>query len=171
MDYNIRLATLNDARKLAEVKIACWETTYRGIYPDEKLDNYDVLKNAEKFETIISREDIDLYVVEVNGEIVGYMSCGVPVRSYADYEQEIGLLYLLKEFRGQGIGRELFELASSVIAMKGYDRFFISCNKYNEPAKRFYEAMGGVIVHSDDDNEDKSIPQVKYHYDIMKIGD
>ena len=97
MDYNIRLATLNDARKLAEVKIACWETTYRGIYPDEKLDNYDVLKNAEKFETIISREDIDLYV-EVNGEIVGYMSCGVPVRSYADYEQEIGLLYLLKEF-------------------------------------------------------------------------
>ncbi len=166
MDYNIRLATLNDARKLAEVKIACWETTYRGIYPDEKLDNYDFDKNTETFKAIISREDIDLYVVEVNDEIVGYMSCGVPVRSYADYEQEIGLLYVLKDYRRLGIGKTFFELASQMIKIKGYDSFFISCNKYNEPAKRFYEAMGGVIVHSDEDNEDKSIPQVKFHYDI-----
>ena len=46
MDYEIRLAVLSDARRLAEVKIACWETTYRGIYPDSKLDNYDIEKNS-----------------------------------------------------------------------------------------------------------------------------
>ena len=74
MDYEIRLAVLSDARRLAEVKIACWETTYRGIYPDSKLDNYDIEKNTEKFENIINNEYIDLYVVVVNDEIVGYMS-------------------------------------------------------------------------------------------------
>ena len=166
MDYDIRLAVLADARSLAEVKIACWETTYRGIYPDSKLDNYDIDKNTEKFENIINNEYIDLYVVIVGGEIVGYMSCGVPVRPYEDYEQEIGLLYLLKEYRGNRIGSELFDLATEVIAINGYDRFFISCNKYNEPARKFYEAMGGKLVHEDPDNEDKSIPQVKYHYNI-----
>ena len=132
MEYDIRLAVESDARRLAEVKIACWETTYRGIYPDDKLDNYDVDKNTEKFKNIIKNEDVDLYVVIVEGDIIGYMSCGVPIRPYGDYEQEIGLLYLLKEYRGQGIGRDLYELAREMIKMKGYDRFFISCNKYNE---------------------------------------
>ena len=69
MDYEIRLAVLSDARRLAEVKIACWETTYRGIYPDSKFDNYDIDKNIEKFENIINNEYIDLYVVVVNGDI------------------------------------------------------------------------------------------------------
>ena len=166
MDYDIRLAIEADARKLAEVKLACWETTYRGIYPDSKFDNYDVDKNEEKFKDIINREDIDLYVVIVEGNIVGYMSCGVPIRPYSDYEQEIGLLYILKEYRGNGIGKTLFELACEMFKIKGYDRFFISCNKYNEPARKFYEAMGGKLVDEEVDNEDRSLPQVKYHYDI-----
>jgi ribosomal protein S18 acetylase RimI-like enzyme len=72
----------------------------------------------------------------------------------------------LKEYRGQGIGRDLYELAREMIKMKGYDRFFISCNKYNELGRKFYEAIGGKIVEENPDNEDKSIPQVIFHYDI-----
>ena len=166
MDYDIRLAVEKDAERLAQVKIACWETTYRGIYPDSKIDNYDYEENVNRFKKIINNQNIDLYVVIVNEEIIGYMSCGEPMRAYDDYEQEIGLLYLLKEYRNQGIGKELVLLASSVIGMKGYKKFFVSCNKYNEPARKFYEAMGGKLVCVDEDNENKSIPQVKYHYDI-----
>ncbi len=166
MDYEIRLAKYTDVEELSKVKIACWKTTYRGIYPDSKFDEYDYDKNAQKFKNIIDNGDIDLYVVVVDDRLVGYMSCGVPIRGYNDYEQEIGLLYLLEECRGKGIGRDLFGLASQVIKMNGFDRFFISCNKYNEKARKFYEAMGGRLVEEDSDNEDKSLPQVKYHYDV-----
>ena len=166
MEYEVRLAVLDDARRLSEVKIACWNTTYRGIYPDDKLDNYDVDKNTEKFKNVILNEDIDLYVVIVKDEIVGYMSCGVPFRSYEDYEQEIGLLYLLEEYRGLGIGKDLFQLAYELIKNKGYDRFFVSCNKYNISAINFYLAMGGRIVEEDEDTEDKSFAQVKLHHDV-----
>ena len=48
--------------------------------------------------------------------------------------------------------------------MKEYDEFFISCNKYNYNARKFYEKMGGILIHEDDDNEDKSLVQVKYLY-------
>jgi GNAT superfamily N-acetyltransferase len=142
------------------------ETTYRGIYPDDKLDNYDFDKNTEKFKNIISNENVDLYVVIVDGEIIGYMSCGVPIRSYDDYEQKIGLLYLLKDYHGKGIGRALCELACEMLKMRGYDRFFVFYNKYNEVGRKFYEAIGGKLVEEDPDNDDKSIPQVKFHYDV-----
>ena len=38
----IRLATLEDARKIAEIQVASWQVAYRGILPDEFLDQMNV---------------------------------------------------------------------------------------------------------------------------------
>lgn len=167
MNYKIRLATISDSHTLAPLKQKVWETTYRGIYPDEKLDNYNIEEQTNKFKKIIENEKINLYVVEVNNSIVGYMSCGEPMRPFQDYEQEIGLLYIMKEHQGNGIGKKLFLMAYEDIKKKGYHKFFISCNKYNKNAQKFYEAMGGKVVEVDDDFDDKSCPQIKYHYDVI----
>ena len=167
MNYKIRKATVEDSKELAIVKRKAWESTYRGIYPDEKLDNYNFEEQGSKFNNLISNENITFYVVEFENKIIGYMSCGQPMRAFKHYEQEIGLLYILKEYQGQGIGRRLFSIAYDNIKNNGYKEFFISCNKYNLNAQKYYEAMGGKIVWTDEDNEDKSIPQIKYHYDIL----
>ena len=111
MNYIIRLATINDCDELSRLKQKVWNETYRGIYSDEKIDNFDYKKNSEKFLNIINNPNIELYVVEDNNKLVGYMDYGKPYRPYKDYEQEIGLLYLLKEYQGNGIGRKLFSLA------------------------------------------------------------
>lgn len=166
MDYVIRLATEKDCNELARVKHNCWETTYRGIYSDEKIDNFDYDKSANSFMKIINNPDIELYVVEHDGKLVGYMDYGVPFRPFEDYKQEIGLLYLLKEYQGCGIGKKLFSLAYENMKKNGYDEFFVSCNKYNLSAQKFYEKMGGEIIQVDEDSEDKSVPQVKYLYKI-----
>ena len=81
-------------------------------------------------------------------------------------EDIIGLLYLLKSCQGTGLGRKLFNIAYNKIKENGYKEFFISCNKYNYSAQKFYEKMGGKIIRIDEDNEDKSIPQVKFLYKI-----
>ena len=102
-NFNIRLATKADCPFLADVKLAAWETTYRGIYPDYKFDQYDREKQAQKFVNLVNDKGIDLFVAESpEGEIVGYMSCGQPRYPYEDYEHEIGKLYLLTECRWQG---------------------------------------------------------------------
>lgn len=36
-----RKATLEDCYSIAELKGIVWNTTYKGIYPDEKLTGYD----------------------------------------------------------------------------------------------------------------------------------
>lgn len=166
MNYNIRLANIDDCVELSRLKHDIWNTTYRGIYSNEKIDNYDYEKHANSFITKINNLDIKLYVVEYDGILIGYMDYGTPLRSFGDYEQEIGLLYVKKEYQGMGIGKVLFNLAYDNIKNNGYDEFFISCNKYNVAAQKFYEKMGGEIIYVDEDNEDKSIPQVYYLYKI-----
>ena len=168
MEYEIRLATVENCHELAQVKRKVWETTYRGIYPDEKIDNFDYIEQEKKFAEIISNDSINLYIVlNNNGAIIGYMSCGKPLRKFKDYDQEIGLLYLLAPYQGNGLGKKLFSLANENIRNNVYNNFFISCNKYNLNAQKFYEKMGGIKIHTDEDAQDRSVPQVKYHYNII----
>ena len=168
VSHIIRLATKNDLDELVELKRKVWNETYRGIYSDEMIDNFDYQKHYEKFLNIFNNQDVEIYVVEANNKLVGYMECGIPLRPYKDYQQEIGLLYLLKEYQGKGIGRELFNFGFNKIKEHGCNEFFISCNKYNTKAQGFYEKMGGVVDHIDEDNVDKTVPQVKFVYKIQR---
>lgn len=72
---NIKIipAKIADCRKLSYLKREIWKTTYRGLYPDEKLDNYDYEENTKKFENIIKNPDFHLYVVKYKSEIIGYI--------------------------------------------------------------------------------------------------
>lgn len=165
-NYKIRIATKEDVKNLAILKRKVWDETYRGIYSDDIIDKFDYEEAEETFFNIINNNKISLYVVESNDELVGYMDVGIPLRKFGNYEQEIGLLYLRKDFQQKGIGRKLFTLGYKEIENKGYNRFFISCNKYNINARKFYEKMGGQLIAEDEDNDNKRIVQVKYHYDI-----
>ncbi len=166
MSYIIRLAKEKDCDELSRLKQQVWSETYRGIYSDSKIDDFDFKANSTKFLDIINNPNVELYVVEDNNKLVGYMSCGVPSRPYKDYKQGIVLLYLKKEYQRKGIGKELFKIGSNKIKENGYNEFFICCNKYNTNAQEFYKKMGGVIDEIDDDDIDKSISQVKFIYKI-----
>ena len=146
-----------DCLELAILKGQVWNTTYQGIYPEEKLSGYDVAKNERIFQNIVSNPDIELYVATDNTKIVGLMTCGKPYRPFMDFEQEIALLYILKEYQRQGIGKAFFELAKKQVKENGYDKFFLSVNSRNFDAQKFYEAMGGTVVFEDE-------AQIKFKY-------
>lgn len=164
MDCEIRLAKIEECMEIAKVKQSSWATTYRGIYKDEIIDNFDYDKSAKTFEKIIHSDSNDLYVAVVDGRIVGFMSVGAMHHPYLDYEVELGMLYLLEKVRGEGIGSMFFALAVDSFKRKGYKEFIVSCNKYNEKALNFYKKMGCKIIHVDDDMEDRRYPQVKLLY-------
>lgn len=158
----IRIATYEDCRDLSILKRRVWETTYRGIYPNKKLVRYDIDLNENKFKDMIKQQSQKLFVVLNDSQIIGYMSCGKIMRVFNKYTHGIGLLYLLKEYQGKGIGLHLFLFAKNELKNQGITEFIISCNKYNLSAQQFYEKIGGKIIKVDEDNEDKSIPQVKF---------
>lgn len=152
-----RKAVLEDSLELSILKGQVWNTTYKGIYPDEKLTGYDVAKNEIIFQNIVNNPDIELYVALDRNKLVGLMTCGKPYRPFMDFQQEIGLLYILKDYQRQGIGKVFFEIARKQVKEKGYTEFFLSVNSRNFDAQRFYEAMGGTIVFMD-------AAQIKYAY-------
>ena len=163
MDIKIVVATVDMCRDLAQVKRSVWETTYRGIYPDSKIDGFDIDKEAEKFERLVGRADINLYGIVAEDNLIGYMAWGKNPRYPDGDSNEIVLLSILKDYQGKGIGGQVFEYAKGKLKDKG-DHFTLYCNKYNLPAQAFYEKMGCEVISVDDDHLDKSIPQIKYIY-------
>lgn len=145
-NISFREACLADCYVLAVLKGKVWNTTYQGIYPQEKLTGYDVEKNKRIFESIVENPEISLYVATDEERIVGFMTCGKPYRPFREYGQEIGLLYILKEYQRQGIGRAFFHIAKKLVAERGYKEFFLSVNRKNIEAQKFYLAMGGEVI-------------------------
>ncbi len=158
----IRPAEVGDAVTLSNLKRLCWEETYRGIYPDQKIDTYCQSENIDRFRLLIQDPDRHLFIAEADRCPIGYLEYGVPLRPFRNFHREIGLLYLLREFQHVGYGRQLFRYGRAAILSEGETEFFVSCNKYNLPARQFYQKMGGQLIHVDPDQEDRSLPQVKF---------
>ncbi len=119
-----RKAVAEDCHELSILKRDVWNTTYQGIYPQEKLDNYDVQKNEEILKGIVLNPEIDLYVAQKQKKLLGFMTCGKPYRLFNEYNQEVALLYILKEFQRRGIGRHFIELAKEETRKKGFDELY-----------------------------------------------
>lgn len=163
-NMKIRSADQRDLPVLAALKQRCWEETYRGIYPDEKIDTYNKSEHAARFQLLIENPERHLIIAEVDGHAAGYLEYGLPLRPFRSFQREIGLLYLLREFQHRGYGGQMFRFGQAAIWDEGNTEFFVSCNKYNTPALNFYRRMGGCIIHTDPDQADRSIPQVKFLY-------
>lgn len=150
VEFTYRKACIDDCYSIAELKGNVWRTTYTGIYPDEKISGYDVEKNASILQKIVNNPDIEMYVAVDGSKIVGFMTCGKPYREFLHFQQEIGLLYILKEYQRKGIGKAFFDIARKQVVANGYREFFVSVNRKNYPAQGFYIAMGGEIIYTDE---------------------
>lgn len=156
----IVFAVESDARALSYLKKRVWETTYRGIYSDSHIDNYDYKAREEKFRKLILSNDQEVYVCKVNGEIIGYMVLGLPMHESLDgYDLAINDLGIEAKYRGQGIGKKFLEIAKSK-----QKKLFNCCNYYNIKAQGFYERMGAIKVKTVINENDKSLCQIYYVY-------
>lgn len=110
-----RKATAEDCYSIAELKGIVWNTTYKGIYSEEKLIGYDVKKNEQIMRNIVNNSEVEVYVATEGDRIVGFMTCGKPYNPFKHYKQEVGLLYILKGYQKQGIGKGFFEIAQKQV--------------------------------------------------------
>ncbi len=144
----IRAAQISDAPGISHVHIDSWRTTYRGIVPDQVLDDLDYDRNAIRQRTLLSDlgEMKCFFVATVDsGRIVGFAIGGPNRIEGTGYGGELYGIYLLKEYQGQGIGRALVAKIAEWLINRGYNSMLVWVLDDN-PSRHFYEALGGQFV-------------------------
>ena len=160
----LRKATQSDAYLLAQTRRIVWEENFRGIYPDEKLDQYNVSAYALRDALRIADPRQQYYLYMVGEECVGYLSFGpYNYGSYKDFDLCLNHLYLRNGYKGLGLGKQAFNLLRQYCAEHKIQKFFCGCNARNHLAMGFYRHMGGVI--------DESIPTTDTVYFEFHLGD
>ena len=139
----IRTAVPNDAYPIAHVHVATWQAAYKGQMPDELLQNLSVERRRQNWEQIIERDATAVIVAEVDGQVVGFSNFGASRDPDAtESDGEIYAIYLLADYWGQGIGREMMQASLQSLAEQSFRRTILWVLQSNQRTIDFYTAAG-----------------------------
>ena len=164
MNVLIREGTTDDARAIAEIRVASWRATYAGIVPQPVLDRMDVDRTVERICGRLAGESQVLVLETPDAGIVGYAFVA-PARDHdAKGLGEIEAIYLHPDAQGRGLGGRLLAAASDALAAQGFDTLVLWVLTANAPARGFYEhagfALDGAARNLDFDGE--PIEEIRY---------
>lgn len=166
---HIRAATPSDAEQIASVHVRSWQAAYRGLLPQDYLDQLDPAGRLPRWRRTLREIDParDGVIVAVrNGRICGATWFG-PTRDTDTDPAEVGELigiYLLHEAWGKGLGRTLMTAVVEQLTASGYTQATLWVLESNARARRFYGKAGwaedGAVKQ--DDRLGFSITEVRY---------
>lgn len=161
----LRRARPGDARGIAEVHVSAWRETYRGIVPDSYLDNLSVDEREARWRRLDEPGNPSFAFVAVDGagQVVGFGTGGPRRDGPAEYAGELNAIYLLRAAQGSGIGRRLVAAVARELAARDMPSMLLWVFRDNLPARRFYEALGGTLLTSQQfEIEGQAITEVSY---------
>ena len=146
MKFVIRKAKLEDAKDIAYVNTYTWLTTYKGLMPDELLEERvkTIDDRVPKIINAIKTKD-NFYVALDGNKVVGIMSYGKSRnQDYID-SGEIKSIYILKDYQGLGLGKSLFMTCIKELLNMGFNSMILNVLEGNG-AFLFYQKYGGRKV-------------------------
>ncbi len=165
-----RKAAPEDAPLLTAARRKVWDATYRGIYPDEMIDDYAYETHLARDKNRITDPKNTVWLVMDKDNCVGYLYVGpCGYGQYKDFDFCLNSLYFLPPYQRRGLGRAAFELVAAECRRRGYDRFFCGCSAHNHSARAFYEHMGGILGHQSLGHENKAEDQVYYEFCLGEL--
>lgn len=147
--FHIRPARTEDLPGMARVHVETWKTTYRGIVPDERLDQMTVAWDLERGfgKWAVAPPPGVCSFVALSGpkDIVGF-AVGEPNREPdEEFPAELVAIYVLRGYQGRGIGRALVGEVAGFHHAQGREAMLVWVLAAN-PYRRFYGRLGGRVV-------------------------
>jgi ribosomal protein S18 acetylase RimI-like enzyme len=170
----IRRAAIGDAASIGAVHVAAWRSTYAGILPDSYLARLSPTRLAMHYKAAIAA-GAPVMVAAAAGtgpKIVGFTTASGPLAGVSRPQRPAGLgggevetLYVLDDFRDQGIGRRLMRAAASQLVLQECRSAFVWVLRDN-PNRWFYRRLGGQPAAEGQTHvAGVSLPQVAYCWD------
>lgn len=143
MTLTISRAAENDCDIIAQILVASWRFAYKGIMPDNVLDNLLVEQRSKGWQNHLKNGG-EAYLLTANESAFGLVEV-CPFRDKIegfDSYGEIPVIYLMPDKIGQGFGRVLMEFALDLLAKRGFSQVGIWVLEKNKRAINFYEDNG-----------------------------
>jgi ribosomal protein S18 acetylase RimI-like enzyme len=145
MGMVIREATLDDSEEIARIHVDTWRTTYRGIVPQNFLDEMDYSMRAQSWRTQVAAGNSRIYVTEMDGVICGFIGGGRLREPVSDFDGEIYAIYIAMETQRQGCGRAMMQRLAKDLLRDGQKSAVVWVLERN-PACGFYARLGGELL-------------------------
>ncbi|MEH6938894.1 GNAT family N-acetyltransferase [Bacillus sp. JJ664] len=145
----IREAKISDASGIAKVHVDSWRTTYKNIISNEFLEKLSYEQRTNSWIQNVSNPNNYVFVAEnKEGEIVGFADCGKRASNQIDHSGDITSIYILEEYQGQGIGKQLMHQVFIQCKKLGFNKVFVEVLEDNK-TRFFYEYYGAKLRKTD----------------------
>lgn len=112
---------------------------YNDFVGEDRYSRHD----GDSYRQVLQSPTNVAYVVEEEGKIIGFITASIRnVVRYPRPIMEIDELYVVQEFRKQGIGKQLVEFIEHLAKEKNCCRVYIASHARFETAHKFYEGLG-----------------------------
>lgn len=143
----VRPAQPSDGAGIAAVHVAAWRSAYAGLVPDRTLTGLSAPRQEGYYARLIRGGHV-VHVAEPAASdeaapaIIGFVTASL-VASAALADGEIETLYVLDDYREEGLGRALITAAARDLQAAGCRSLMVWVLSQN-PSRWFYEHLGGV---------------------------
>ncbi len=165
----IRQAQITDAPLVARLQVKAWRDLLRGRVADKFLVGLSYDKQTDFCLRTLGRGAGSkfMYLAELQpGQVVGFLSGGPARSDNQDIMGDVYTLFVLEEYRNQGVGTLLFSAAARRFAQDGFRSFAVSVLEIN-PSRAFFEKMGGQVLDERvAELEGNSYVQVSYEWPL-----
>jgi len=119
----------------------------------KKLAKYEKLLSKVKVsrvkieKSIFDNKEAEVLIAEFNNKPVGF---ALFFKTYSTFLGQANMhledIYVDKEMRNKGIGKEMFKVLSKIALKRKYQRFEWSCLTWNTPSLKFYKKLGAKTL-------------------------
>ena len=146
MNIKYSYSTEEDAYGIEYVAAHSWKETYTGLLPDEYLDNriININNKVERTKEFIRTYNGKYIGAKDKDKVIGILAISTPQEEKYKEAGHLEAIYVLKEYHGYGIGKELFKIAVNELKKMGFNKMQLECMEGNDTIN-FYKKYDGIV--------------------------
>ena len=148
MTITYRRGGPDDAAAIDRIFRTSFCDTFAHLYRPEDLETFLSKFTLEAWTRELGDERFAFQLAEGEGQPIGFVKLGPPELPVETNRAAIELrqLYVLQEWRGAGVARQLMDWALAEAKARGGEELYLTVYTENWRARRFYERYGFVEV-------------------------
>ena len=146
MKTTIRKCTVDDLKTLLEISYETFVDAFQSMNVKETMDKYvEEAFNMEKLEEELGNKDSRFFFLYADDELAGYLKINeAPAQTDVNdsHSIEVERIYVKKEFKGKGLGRQLMNYAIQLAKEMKKNYVWLGVWEKNIDAITFYKKLG-----------------------------